>query len=623
MAIKYRIAYNDVEGNEYDITIESDSYSGLEVPVGGKARLQLPETKVLDPIKGAALRLELDADSGQDFSDLYTEEERVWLVRMTRNTNLTLFVGWVDPEGVFEDYVQQEWVISLDVNGGLGLLKNLRFVDDNGFPFYGRQSALQIIANCLARTELGLRIRSAVDIYPVGFSIGSGALRNDPLANIYFNVDRYVRDDGETIQDCHEVLSSVLKVFGAVITQENARWIIYRPESALEFNQLTFLEYEPDGTAVPAAFGGGQARFPKNFRIQTGSFSAGHTPHLCNENQQIFRKKSLASFRVNYKHGLDESLVNNPYFKSLDGSTYPSWQIVDPGFVEIPDDRLGVRINGGNNTNVLAVQSTDPISVATGDTFVLTLKWKTSFRIAAFVGLVIEVQLGGQYLTLVDPENVLFNEFQGQWGGTPGNIILAGSPNGSEKRVFVPECPSTGSIQVRIYTPFFQVDWVDIDEIQLAPTSQNVIEGQVYTSTNPDSRSSRVDDVLEVENGDNPSFKYYGTIVGEDQETPTTLWTREGHEDNVELLRILAENYMRMHQQVQMEFSGDFYGFLYPTNILAIDNLQNFIVTAYDFDTAENTISITAIQGYSAELLNLVFDLTTDYGNVVKPTIIG
>jgi hypothetical protein len=59
--------------------------------------------------------------------------------------------------------------------------------------------------------------------------IYDGMLENENVfENTYLNVDRFVKNDGETIMNCQEVLISILSIFNAQICQQNGEWFVYR-----------------------------------------------------------------------------------------------------------------------------------------------------------------------------------------------------------------------------------------------------------------------------------------------------------------------------------------------------------------------------------------------------------
>ena len=96
-----------------------------------------------------------------------------------------MFYGWLSPEGLIESFVDEKWIISLDCTDGLGFLNNLSYVDNlTGLPFSGKQSALEILVNCLKRTNLEQNIYSKINIYHENM-----LLADNVLEKTYFNAN--------------------------------------------------------------------------------------------------------------------------------------------------------------------------------------------------------------------------------------------------------------------------------------------------------------------------------------------------------------------------------------------------------------------------------------------------
>ena len=86
----------------------------------------------------------------------------------------------------------------------------------------------------------------------------------------------------------------------------------------------------------------------------------------------------------------------------------------------------------------------------------------------------------------------------------------------------------------------------------------------------------------------------------------------------------MGEETLRLFASTSKEFSGDFYGYIPHYSIVAINGISAlFIFKEYSYDSATNITSMKLTQIYGAELTDIDYELTYDYGNVVKPTIKG
>ena len=192
MAIKYFSEFTDDVNVLHRIEISSTTFAGSATEITADCSLDYPEEKdTQEAIKPCGLTINLLASDNLTFNDLYSEEERTFNVVYKRN-NIVLFNGWLSSDGLYESYVYDKWYLELNCIDGLGFLKDLSYVDNsNGVTFVGKQSALEIIINCLKRTNLTNDLRTSVNINYTGLS---GV---NVLDNIYFNTERFIKDDDE------------------------------------------------------------------------------------------------------------------------------------------------------------------------------------------------------------------------------------------------------------------------------------------------------------------------------------------------------------------------------------------------------------------------------------------
>ena len=139
-----------------------------------------------------------------------------------------------------------------------------------------------------------------------------------------------------------------------------------------------------------------------------------------------------------------------------------------------------------------------------------------------------------------------------------------------------------------------------------------------------DNPSSKVKDVKKVNVGDNPSDLYLGTIYKTNETTPTSTWFRKGITESKPLIRIMAEETLRLNANTSRTFTGDCYGYVPYFSTVLINNVTGvFTPIQYRYNSASNTTSLVLKQMFGSELTDIDYKMTFDYGNTVKPTIIG
>ena len=579
MALKYWFEFTDVKTIVHRVEISDATFVGNSTQIYGSCSLEYSETKdTLEPFRGSGLQIDLEADSSLTFYDLYSEEERTFSVIYTRAAEI-LFNGWLSPEGIYESLVSDKWVISLDCTDGLGFLNNLSYVEDaTGLNFVGKQSLLEIVVNCLKRTKTPQNILTSVDIYYDGL-----AQTLDPFDNVYFNANRFIKDDNETTMNCEEVLKSVIEPFGAVITSYKGEWLIYKPNSLFDTSSQVLFAYDSLGVAL------GTPSKTIDFSFDLGSQIDSYYPHHASGNQQKTIKSSIGAYRINYKYGLVKGLIPIDNF-TLSGSSggFTSTTKLVPSETRL---RLEVNTISGflNNEGF----SSDVVLKITNG--VDTEYFDGSDWVVAFSKMALQIN----------------GNFVGEVKRTPflGDISIS-IPGINTYPNYLNE---TGEVYVD-----FSIDIIP------AGTDQEK-EGENHTFQRTLKPSSKIKDVKKVFNGDDESDIYVGTIYKADETTSTDLWTRFGAFETKPILQIMGEERMKMYSKPLQVYKGDVYGYFNYLSLVTINGLTGkFMPTTYSYNALSNITSLELTEVLNTDILSDIdYKLTYDYGNVVKPTIKG
>ena len=580
MALKYWFEFTDVKTILHRVEISDATFTGDSTQIYGSCSLEYSETKdTLEPVRGSGLQIDLEADSDLTFYDLYSEEERTFSVVYTR-ANETLFNGWLSPEGIYESFVTDKWIISLDCTDGLGFLANLSYVEDaTGLNFVGKQSLLEIVVNCLKRTKTPQNILTSVKIYYDGLD-----QTLNTFANVYYNADRFVKEDrGDTYMNCEEVLKSVLEPFGAVITAYKGEWLIYKPNSLVDSSLQIFFTYDNLGVAL------NPTSRTIDFAFALGSQIDAYYPHHVNGNQQKTIKSSIGAYRINYKYGLVKGLIYIDNF-TLSGSS--------SGFL--------------STTKLISAETRLRLSVRTTSEFFNNEGFSSDVVLKITNGVDTKYYDGSDWVVAFSKMALQINgNFVGEITRTPflGDISIS-IPGVNTYPNYLNE---TGEVYVG-----FSIDIVP------AGTDQEK-EGENHTFQRTLKPSSKIKDIKKVFNGDDESDIYVGTIYKADETTTTEFWTRFGAAETKPLLRIMGEERMKMYAKPLQVYKGDVYGYFNYLSLVTINGLTGkFMPTSFNYDAATNTTSLELTEVLNSDILSDVFyQLTFDYGNVVEPTIKG
>ena len=629
--LKYWFEFTDVKDILHRVEILQAGFTDLSLQIYGSCSLEYSETKdSLEAIRGCGLKIDLEANSNLNFYDLYSEEERTFSVIYRRKDEI-LFNGWLSPEGIYESLVSDKWIISLDCTDGIGFLKNLSYVDSNGFNYVGKQSMLQIVSNCLKRTKIVQDIYVNIDIIYNGMQF-----YQDVLMQTYLNADRFVKDDGETIEDCDKVLRSVLELFGAVLVSYKGKWVIFKPNTLAIKQNIYFFPYDYEGNSL------GQKQLI-DFTESLGSQIDGYYPHHVNGNQQKTITNSIGAFRIDYKFGGIENFFENLL---LEGSLVPfpeyrlpEWTITDYLTFDKPQNNKGLRFQDGS-LNSSAVS--DSYGVKNGDSFtfftsfffndikIIFIEGLFTYFFRANFKIIIEGETSSYYLrddgTWSTNDNIITLEY------IANDFLTSGEDNVFNFEVKTDSSPIDGDIRIEIFNPTYAQNNVDIFYINytacnLAPNiSGNLTEGVTYTFERETNPSSKIAKNKEIFNADSISEGLIGTIFKQNKTNPTSLWRRLNEISfNKSIVQIMGEERMKMYSKPRIVFSGDVFGYFNYLSVFTINNIEGlFMPTSYNYDALNNITSLELTEIIDTNILNdIEFNTLPQYREPIKPTIKG
>ena len=612
--LKYFIQYSNHVNDSYYLGIYGRDFGGSAKEVNGKIIIEKGSVKDhLDPIRGGGLSIDLEASDQLNFEDLYSENEQDFKVRLYKN-NKEFFVGYLKPDGIFQSFTRDNWIITLSCVDGLGALENLSFVKDNGLRFNGKMNALDIVYYCLKRTGIVLNINTSINVYYEGLTLTDDL---DILSKIKMNSDRFFKVDDETIMSCEEVLKSVLDIFCACVTQVDGEWYIFRPNELYLNKIVSFKKYDLENQYIGLN--------SKNLSKSIGSQISNFYPHHCNENQVIRIKGGVSAYRLGYKYGYVSGLMPNPSFEHDSSLNYDGWTIQYPNqLVNDPNSFSGMIIKNGNPGKVLYAQA-DLIPVLQGDLLTLKLGWSNqrSFFTGSFIHL--RINVGSYYLKYsAQNDQIPFEDAiqKSKWETGLGTWTVYLNETGSFEFP-IPSIPIDGNLSMRIDFTSPEGGTLTLNTFELSPTTNAKTEiGEFHTASRATKISSIVKENNTVYNGDNLGIVYLGAILKEDGITTTSNWFRKNFFESKPILRIASEDQLRISQKPTKVFSGDLYGFLPYLCVLSINGVSGvFMPIKYAYDTIENITKVKLLELFSAEISDLIYKFTYDYGQTVKPTI--
>ena len=605
--------------DDYILNIYKSNYTGNSSEIFGDFYIKKsPVDNILTPIRGTGLYMSLEADKTLTFDEFLLADEFTYKVELIKG-NQTIFKGYIKPDGVQQNFVNDIWLVNIESTDGLGALKDLSFVQATGLQFTGKLSLYDVIKGCLDRTKLSLDINTSVYIEYDGY------VGNNILKDVYVNSSRFIKDSSDdVIMDCNEVLTSVLNLFSGVITQQNGQWWIYRPNDLVLNGYTDFINQTTE------------TGFTKNLNVNLGSQINGFYPHHSGANQQIEVKGAISAYRLNYQYGFLDGFLPNPNLNHDEFMVYEDWT-TNPSLptanIEIIQDALslsGLRMIIKEGSPQIDVLTSSPISISANSELLLKAKVST----IKTNGL-IEFATAVQFILKIIRSDGYWLNGANQWVTSDQFIrINTVAVTNVEKtltyELLIPIVPADCDItikicEVRLSQPSSQIT-ASVNYIQLLDNElkKSGIVGEFHTVSRKNPPSSITKENQKVFNGDG-SILLVGSLYKSDQETLTSLWSRKNKFEKLPLLGISAMDDLRIQSNPIKLFSGDVYGEIPYMSVVKIDNVSGqFMPIEYEFYYKTNILQLKLLEFYNSDLGDIEYSISPDYGNsTIKPTIKG
>lgn len=597
----------------------------------------------LEPIIGSECTLNLIATEDFQLEDLYTENEREFLVEIFRNGSL-IWSGFIIPDGCQEAFTFAPYPISVNAVDGLGLLKNLSYVQNDGNFYLGKQSFLEVIEACLVRLDApSLVLNTCVNIYETSMTQGDSY---DPLALAYVNAERYLKDDIYTPMNCEEVIKSILDEWTAVMVQSGGEWYIYRPTELALTGALVFRKYL-DGQRVYD-----QPTFTADLDATLGGESEGVVlaPYFhINTDQMKMIDKPYKNASMSYKYGKIENTdekLDNPDFSGFSRGcvgdpALPCDDVTIPGWTKTGTMYLGTNPGGGliffsdegtYPTLTNYYQNNNLIAVALNPTIAERVKFVIEYEnydplFSTDMNFVI---------SLYDGLSTHYLQADGSWAITPVEPginyyqIRSTVGTGGTETIISNPVPISGNITFRILAPsgtIHDIVYTNISAFVFLDFGDQV--GEIHTATQT-GKFTFVPQTVDVFNGDSPSYMYVGAIFQDDLVTLTERWVRRGisesvlaepYEVNKEFLRIAVEETQRLYAGPYVRFEGSIFGYFNPVQRWSVNLLTGYFMNlSLNYDLQSNICKAVLGRITNTEIA-LDYLKTPDYGATTKVTV--
>jgi hypothetical protein len=622
---KYRINYGNSFGDSFECFIKiRGNYTGDVIPLEGYCDLRYKAiTNPFEPIRGASLQIKINVTIDNPLEELSIITEFEYFAEFYRN-NEHLFSGWINPDGVFQDWVTDAWQVSLTAVDGLGFLKNYEF-ETNGL----KPQEFNYLYAILRRLNYAIPIATFDD---VNLNFNAQGL---PTNRDFTNADRRVVSEGvfenknDRNLDCETVLKDILLKYNFTIQQAtvngNLVWMISRLPMLLTpgnrkgqvwgFSSIT--NGQPNWTVLNT-FESVQAT------IKTHSEPIEADAFHVNQNQQISFTPALQNFRFETRwKGLFNQLPIDlrDYFTITDpnarafftpptatgGNLYPflfqAFNItVQSGFFnsgtsnEMPlDSNRSYNLIFGFNY-FMGIENIGP-----QQNVEMIYQCKIIWRRTGFPTQYLK--LNGNVSEWSDSDSVLFlNSFLTEGINYPIN-------EGGIKFFTEIETPTVagGTIQIILSRPKatgistnqLVINWQVTELITMGFNDPLLGLGEYHDATRVNFASSFLQEPQKVINSNHNEGFFTNNLYRRNgiNLVPQNQWQTPISQAFQDLLNLTSRERVNILQRPQMIFRGDIFGYI-PywclINYTTIDG--NFVARDYRYNTKDNVITLECHQ---------------------------
>jgi hypothetical protein len=645
--VKYLIEYQNLLGDSYKLEILKQGTFAQELSLAGSVVHNFVEVQdIFSPIRASNLTIDIEASTTNLLLDFANFEEFDFKVKFYRNTE-QIFEGWINPDGYFQDWVNDKWIISLQAVDGLGTLKNLEFSDvvPGGVPFKVKPREANYLYAIMER--LG---------YFLPFTIGDDINNVFGVANEWTDFDKRIIDSdvfknkNGNFLDCETVLKDILQKYNLCIQQQNIDgrlvWYIYRcyygvlSESQRRNRQYNISTDSSEGldnvemVFSQFAFADG---YPQNKIILSdinatpgSKFDAIH----CNENQQITFEPALQNFRFQ-----SNWLGLKDFFGTIDND-YELIQTDFPAFYFKDNERLFLRTTFGFVDDLIFETIEYDAPTNSNLNPVITFKFE-SYRL--FDGNKFQNADRLRFLWGVlwiddNADEFWYNASSGEWQTSQ---ITNLQNSGFASQNFIPgvieneltaELPfiSSGKILIYIAAPYNVANGTDQWWIEVYDTSVKFSDpllgiGKHHDAIQPTKRSTFLQDPVNVINSNEPNAIFTNNLyrIAKPPEiitglVPMTQWKATNTPTYNDLLELTSIERVRVKQSPQRVFRGDIYGYIPYSSVINYNGINGlYHITNYSHDTATGVIQIVSRQLFNDEAVinhekNYIFENETN-----------
>ncbi len=396
---RYLIQFTNRQEDACEVIISSkDDYAGYPIPLEGSEHpftlsSQAQDNQIPYGICATEAVIEFYTGGIVSLVDFYNEADDFWLVQFYYRGNLT-WTGYLQLDNSQGRVTDQNYVLSLNANDGLGRLQAKYLLNADGTPIQNNWTLLTLLSYIFAFIP-SLDTKAWLNIFE-----NSTDDRDDTgyltfLPQTAFNTRYFTNDDGTT-QSLYDILDGILKAFRSCLRQADGAWQIIRWGDIRIFDdgampgtlyQNGFGSYSEIFFPESITIGKSQPIFPLNenqtdsilrpLKFVKETFNYNQPPWIDQANLQIdkdatpFNSTTIGDFRYD-----DYTLAT--YFPTWSAfGDVTSYLEIVTDITATPQQEVDRYIVTPCCASTQSAVVVNPIPVTGGDTFDLSIGWRT------------------------------------------------------------------------------------------------------------------------------------------------------------------------------------------------------------------------------------------------------
>ncbi|KKL14303.1 hypothetical protein LCGC14_2517070, partial [marine sediment metagenome] len=342
---KYQITFKDYFLNTYNIYFATDPWAGAVTtftPGVNPLKVRWHGTEKNQTIVGSTVEIQVVYQD--EVEELFTEADQVIRVFVTLGGMMNWY-GFITPYQSRRVLGTKPHYATFFCTDQLGLLKDMKFEDASADPYFGIDDELTFIENILLKTGIGqqLIIRENLNVYE---SAHDKTVADSPLNQTFWYPEMYWDAVTDERSECYEVLTDIVKKYGARIFQSDFCWFIQRPNAM--WSSHTERRYDAN-----FAYLANETGYKQWNRVDEGGVWMGEV--------EITKIQRTGRVEITADPGVRENLIKNGTFDDFAGFLYWTNSGADAevfdGYLRIRDkDAGGVPVDNVNiQTSVFGI----------------------------------------------------------------------------------------------------------------------------------------------------------------------------------------------------------------------------------------------------------------------------